>query len=226
MKNRFLVPAVVFALCLPALHADIGENFAKGGIGLSGSVSFFNNFYYFADSADERNFWSLGVSPAVDYYVANRVSLTMSPWFYYESFTDGPEDYDRALSFGMSVGGDYAFVRNHSAQKGVVFALGATLGVGFYPGVDDLEAGVEIPDNSRQTELRLALTPRVFFFVNDRVAPYIGLRPQLGYLLLYRDSSGVEIDLTSGERLYARLWATLGIALFVPSKKASLFLSH
>jgi len=35
---------VLLALALPVLHADIGENFAKGVIALSGSISFFNNF--------------------------------------------------------------------------------------------------------------------------------------------------------------------------------------
>jgi hypothetical protein len=51
MNKRFAVLAVVLAL--PALHADIGENFAKGGIGLSGSITLDDNFFAFTDPAEE-----------------------------------------------------------------------------------------------------------------------------------------------------------------------------
>ncbi len=88
MNKRFLVAAAVLALVLPVLHADIGENFARGGIGLSGSISFFNNFYYFLDDTEQRKFWSIEVAPGFDYYVAEKVALTFSPWFYYESWGD------------------------------------------------------------------------------------------------------------------------------------------
>jgi len=226
MNRRFLVLAVVLVLSLPALYADIGENFAKGGVALSGSVSFYNNFYRLTDSTDERNFWSLDVSPGLDYYVADHFSIGVSPWFSYESYTNGPDTYTKAMSYGLSVGGDYAFVRDPAAQRGLVVTLGGALGLDFYPGVADLSAGVEVPDDSMETDLRLYLRPRLYYFLNDRLAPYIAITPRLSYMLSLKDSSGATVDRTSEERLYARLWVTVGIAWFIPSKKASLFLNN
>jgi hypothetical protein len=40
---------------VPALHADIGENFARGGI-MPRGVSFYNNFYYFLDDTEDRGY--------------------------------------------------------------------------------------------------------------------------------------------------------------------------
>jgi hypothetical protein len=142
MKKRFLVLAVALVLSLPALYADIGENFAKGGIGLSGSVSFYNNFYYFLDDTDERAYWSLEVSPELDYFVADRTSLWLAPWFTYTSMKYDADNIERDLGFGLSVGVRHAFVMDPAAQRGLVFSLGGSLGLDFYPGADDLDTGV------------------------------------------------------------------------------------
>lgn len=224
MNKRLLVAAAVLALALPVLHADIGENFAKGGIGLSGSVSFYNNFYYFLDDTEDRGFWSLEVAPELEYFAADRFSVWLSPWLTYESMTYSVDNIDKSLGFGVSVGGRYAFVRDPTAQKGMVFSLGASLGLAFYPSVDDLIAGVTTPGTS-WTNLQLTFLPRLYFFVNDRLAPFIGITPRLGYVLSYKDGSGVKIDLTSEESLFGSVTATIGIAMFIPNAKASMFMS-
>jgi len=225
MKQRFLVLSVVLALSLPALYADIGENFAKGGIGLSGSVSFYNNFYYFLDDTEERSYWSLDVAPELEYFAADRLSVWLSPWLTYESRKIDAINIDKSLGFGISVGGRYAFVRDPTAQKGMVFSLGASLGLAFYPSVDDLIAGATTPGIS-WTNLQLTFLPRLYFFVNDRLAPFIGITPRLGYVLSYKDGSGVKIDLTSEESVFGSITATLGIAWFIPSRNASLSASR
>jgi hypothetical protein len=224
MKKRFLVLALALVLSLPALYADIGENFAKGGIGLSGSVSFYNNFYYFLDDTEERSYWSLDVAPELEYFAADRLSVWLSPWLTYESSKIDAINNDKSLGFGVSVGGRYAFVRDPTAQKGMVFSLGASLGLAFYPSVDDLIAGVTTPGTS-WTNLQLTFLPRLYFFVNDRLAPFIGITPRLGYVLSYKDGSGVKIDLTSEESLFGSVTATIGIAMFIPNAKASMFMS-
>ena len=63
MKKHILVLVVMLILIKLPLFAEIGENFAKGGIGLSGSLSFFNNFHYFPETTDQRKTWSLDLSP-------------------------------------------------------------------------------------------------------------------------------------------------------------------
>jgi hypothetical protein len=221
-----VVLALVLVLSLPIVYADIGENFAKGGVALSGSVSFYNNFYRVTDSTEERNFWSLDVSPGLDYYVADRVAVGVSPWLSYSSFTNGSDIKIKDLSFGFSAGGYYAFVPDPAAQKGLVVTLGGAVGLSFFPGVADLAAGVEVPDDSMETDLLLYLTPRLYFFLNDRLAPYVGLTPRLVYILSLKDDTGAKVDLTSQESLYARVTATVGISWFIPTSKASVFLSN
>ena len=225
MKKKSLVLAAALALSLPALYADIGENFAKGGIGLSGSISFYNNFYYFLDDTEDRGNWSLEVAPELEYFAADRVSVSLSPWLTYESMTYDVDNIDKSLGFGISVGGRYAFLRDPAAQKGMVFSLGASLGLAFYPSVDDLKTGVTTPGNS-MTSLLLTFLPRLYFFVNDRLAPFIGITPRLGYLLSYKDGSGAKIDLTSEESLFGSVTATLGIAMFIANSKASMFMTR
>ena len=74
--------------------------------------------------------------------------MWLSPWLTYESRKIDADDIDKSLDFGFSVGGRYAFVRDPAAQKGMVFSLGASLGLAFYPSVDDLITGVTTPGNS------------------------------------------------------------------------------
>jgi len=224
MNKKFLVSTVLLALALPVLHADIGENFAKGGIALSGSISFFNDFYYFLDDTEDRGHWSLEVTPELEYFAADRVSVWLSPWLSYESMKYDANNINNSLGWGISLGGRYAFVRDPTAQKGMVFSLGASLGLAFYPSVDDLIAGVTTPGNS-WTNLQLTFLPRLYFFVNDRLAPFIGITPRLGYVLSYKDGSGAKIDLTSEESLFGSVTATVGITMFIANSKASLFMT-
>ncbi len=225
MRKTTLVLVLSLAVALPALHADIGENFVKGGIGLSGSVSFYNNFYYFLDDTDERSYWSLEVAPEFEYFLADRVSLWFSPWFSYESMKYDTANIDKSLGFGLSVGGRRAWVPHPEAQKGLVFILGGSLGLSFYPGVDDLVAGVETPDSS-MTVVVLTIMPRLYFFLNDRLAPFVGVTPRLGYIVSYKDSAGMKIDLTSRESVNGSLTVTLGVGWFIPNAKASVFLTE
>jgi hypothetical protein len=227
MKTKRALFLVCVLLAVAAFtFADIGENFQKGGIELSGSIVFYNNFYRITDSTDKRNYWSLDVEPGLDYFVADRFSVGVAPWFSYSSYTNGTNNNTKDMSYGFRVGGYYAFVSDPAAQRGLVFTLGGSVGLSFYPGVPDLAAGIEVPDKSMETDLLVNLTPRLYFFLNDRLAPYIGLTPQLIYILSYKDLSGTKVTLTSKESLYARVTGVVGIAWFIPSKKASLFLNY
>jgi hypothetical protein len=226
MKTKRIAFLVVVLLAVTAAlsFADIGENFAKGGVALSGSIEFYNNFYRIADSTDKSNYWSLDVSPSVDFYIMDRFSVGVSGWFNYNTYTNKSTDTtEKEMGFGFSLGGSYAFVMNPAAQKGLVVSLGGAIGLDFIPGVSDVYGGVETVDKSNYTNLTVRLTPRLYYFVNDRLAPFIGVTPQLVYILSYKNTTGTKVDLTSKESLYLRLTATIGIAWYIPSKKASLF---
>jgi len=222
MKKRFLVLSLALVLSLPALYADIGENFAKGGIGLSGSVSYFNNLFYFMDDTDQRKFWSVDVSPGIEFFVANKTSVTFAPWLYYESAADDPDNIYRYMNYGLRVGASHVFLADPAAQRGLVFSIGGSIGLGLYPTLDDLIAGVETPNNYSRVDILLYFTPRLYYFLNDRLAPFIGITPHVGYILSYKDPGGTKVDLTSQESIRATLTATVGISWFIPSKNASL----
>jgi hypothetical protein len=85
---------------------------------------------------------------------------------------------------------------------------------------------VETPNNYSRVDLILYLRPRLYFFLNDRLAPFVGVTPQLGYILSYKDATGVKVDLSGQESLRATVTATVGMSFFVPNKKASLFLTN
>jgi hypothetical protein len=222
MKKKSLVLAAALALALPALYADIGENFAKGGIGFSGGGSVFVDFNQLLNSADEYFRWTITLEPAVDFYVADRLSLYLAPWFSFDSETFDADNSTKTSRYGAEVGLSYAFVRNPSAQKGLVPALGAGLAVSFYPGSSGLSSGVEFDYQSQYVYLRLGVPFRLFFFLNDRVAPYVGLRPRIWYLISAKDIYGNSFSPPSEERLYFDASLTFGISMHIPNKNATM----
>lgn len=225
-KARMAVAtALLLAVAAGGAFADIGENFAKGGIGVFGELSFYNNFYRIADSTDERNYWELDLSPGFEYFVADRLTVFLAPWFNCNSYRLNADNVSKEMSFGFRVGTSYALLLDPAAQKGLAFTLGAAFGAWFFPGVTDRVAGVEVTDDSFEADLVLDLIPRLHFFVNDRLAPYVSLTPRLIYILDYKNSSGTKVDLTAQESLYLRLTLSVGVAYHIPRGKASLFLA-
>jgi hypothetical protein len=226
MHKRLAIVAVLLVLTMQTVFADIGENFAKGGIGLSGSVSVYDNFYYFADPAEQRKFWSIDVTPSIEYFVVDRIALQLSPWFHYESYTSSKDNVDRYVSYGARVGANFALFLDPTAQQGLAVTVGGLLGLNFYPTVDDLVAGVETPNNYNRTDIVFIVTPRVYYFLNDRLAAFIGITPQLSYVVSYNDPTGTAISLTGQQRLHADVTITVGIAFFIPNKNASILLNN
>ena len=226
MNKHVFALTLVLVLSVTPLFADLGEDFAKGGIGLAGSLSLYNNYYYFQDPAEQRKFWSLDVSPTIDYYVADRLALRLSPYFHYESFTTDPNNIDRYEAYGVRLGLDYAVVMDPAAKQGLVLTVGGLIGFALYPTVNDLVGGVETPNNFQMTNLLFTITPRLYYFLNDRLAPYIGITPQFAYVVSYSDPSGATVNLTSQQRLRADVTLTRGIAFFIPNKDATMFRSE
>ena len=221
-RLRFVVPVLALVLALPALHADIGEDFAKGGIGFSGGGSVFLDFGQLLNSADTYFRWSLTLEPSVDYYVADRLSLFLAPWFTYDSETLDADNVDNTVTYGAEAGLSYAFVSRPDAQRGLVPAIGVGLAAAVYPGGWGKFLGSDYDNQSLNLYLLLGVPFRLFFFLNDRVAPYVGLRPRVWYLVSARDSSGTTLSPPSQERLYVDLSVTLGVSFHVPTRNATM----
>jgi hypothetical protein len=216
---------LLFAFAAAPSSADIGDNFMQGGIGLSGSVSMSGNLFYFADPSEQRKSWSLSVSPDIDYYVADRLSLQLSPWFYFESFTADPENIDRSETYGMSVGVDYALFMEPSAQRGFVVTVSGLIGLSFYPVIDDVVAGVETPNNYKRTDVSLTIMPRFSYFLNERTAVSIKIVPTVSYTLAYADPDGTVVQFTPQERVHADVTVTVGVTRYYPNNAAAVLLT-
>jgi len=222
MKKRILILAVVLVAALPVLYGDIGENFAKGGIGFSGGGSVFVDFNQLLNSADEYFRWNITLEPAVDFYIADRLSMYLAPWFSFDSETFDADNSTKTTRYGAEVGLSHAFVRNPAAQKGLVPTIGAGLAVSFYPGPSGLSSGVEFDYQSQNVYLRLGVPFRLFFFLNDRVAPYVGLRPRIWYWMSAKDIYGNSYSPPSEERLYLDASLSFGISFHVPNKNTTM----
>jgi hypothetical protein len=222
MNKRAMVLSFLVIAALPCAFGDIGENYSKGGFGLSGSFSIFNDFYYFMDSAEKRNYWNIDIAPGVEYFVADRLSLQLSPWYYHSETKQDSDNIDRYTDWGLRFGANYALIIDPAAQQGFVVTVGGFIGFAVYPTVDDLIAGVETAGNNDRTELQIGVTPRAYYFFNDRVAAYLGITPRLSYIIGYKDPSGTTIDLTGNQRFHADITLMVGIAFFVPNQKASI----
>jgi hypothetical protein len=222
MNKRFLLLAAVLAFSLPVLHADIGENFAKGGVGLSGGGNIYIDFNQILNSADEYSRWYVTIRPSVDFFVRDRLSLYISPWFYFEREAADPDNVDKHIQLGADAGLSYAFLMNPAAQRGLVPLLGAGLGIAIYPGYYGLSGGVEYENKDTDTYLYLIIPLRLLFFVNDRVAPYVGASPRIWYWLSAKDFAGNSYTPPSEARLYLELTFSFGISFHIPNAKASI----
>ena len=222
MNKKFLVLAVVLALSLPILYSDIGENFAKGGIGFSGGGSVYVDFNQLLNSADEYFHWIIAIAPAVDFYVADRLALYFAPWFSYDSETLNPDEVTNITKYGAEVGLGYAFVSNPAAQKGLVPTIGAGLAVAFYPGWSGISGGVEFDNQSQLIYLRLGVPLRLFFFLNDRLAPYVGINPRAWYRVLAKNSSGTAYSPPIEYQLYVDASVSFGISFHIPTRNSTM----
>jgi opacity protein-like surface antigen len=213
-KRVLLLACVLLVATAAIVSADIGETFERAGIALWGGGTFYIDFGQVLDSASKYSYWEATLDPGVDFYAANNLTFYLNPFFGYSSEVDYTGNIDRNMYFGANVGLRYYFVSDPKAQRGMVPAIGADVGLKAYPGVDDKSLLL-------WGTLRVPL--RLYFFVNDRLAPYVGLTPGLWYLLTQKDSAGTTLTFDSKQRFYLDANISLGIAFFIANKKASLF---
>jgi hypothetical protein len=165
----------------------------------------------------------VNIDPGIDVYAANKLSFYLNPFLGYSSEQTDVDNIDRNMNFGVNLGIRYYFVSDPKAQRGMVPSLGADVGLKAYPGVKDKSLGVETEDKRLLLWASLRVPLRLYFFMNDRLAPYVGLTPGLWYLLTQKDASGTTLTLESKQRFYLDASVSLGMAFFIPNKKAALF---
>jgi len=228
-RHTWLVSvALLLALCAGLAFAEIGENFEAAGISLWGGGSLVLDLGPFLDATSDYLYWSVTVSPGFDFLLVDKLAFYVNPWLSFSRYEDYDSGYggivvDKTLWLGAGAGLTYYLVRDPTADTGLVAAVGGGLGVLVGPGVTDTLDGMDLPSDSLSVSAYLELVARLFWFLNDRLAPYVNLTPRLDYVAYQRDSGGTVLDFAFKERLSLGFSLTFGMSFWIPNKKAALF---
>lgn len=226
MKNiiKVLCIAAGFVLIAGAVFAGIGENFEKDGTAFWGGATIYHDFEDIINSDTESRSSYFRLAPGADFYVADNLSVYLSPYVYYTRTKVDADNIYKAMTIGISSGLNYAFIGNPDAQTGFVPSIGGELGLYVWSDLDDTVGGVTDEDNASQTYASLAFRFRTYFFLRERVALYAEILPTIYYYLSMKDDAGNSTtDLYAGnEKFYLDARIYIGFAWFVPTKEASL----
>lgn len=223
MRFIRVIPVVLMLSVLAGTaNADVGENFQKGGVALMGSGSFYYDFGRILDSANQYNYWKLSLGPEIDFFFEDNSTFYIAPYFTYSSTQTDANNTSSYMYYGADVGLSRYFVSDSKAQSGLVPAVGVAIGLQFAPDVGGKVAGVQTTTKSLYTYIDLMIPVRLFYFINDRLAPYLSIVPRLWYTIGAMDSSGITIDLTSQQRVYVDVGIYFGMSIWVPRNKTSL----
>lgn len=226
--KRLVVAALLLVLVAGFGAAEIGENFEAAGISLWGGGSVFFDLGYFLDPDYEDFYWSVTVSPGFDFLVADNLALYVNPWLsfsgdkYYDGTIPGTV-VDKTLQFGASGGVMYYVVSDPTASTGMVPGFGGGLGVSIDPDATDTLDGIDLMSDGLDVRAYLQLVGRLYWFLNDRLAPYVALAPRLDYIAYYRSWDGTVWEGEFADRLTLEVSLTFGMSFWIPNKKAVLF---
>ena len=207
-----------------AVFAGIGENFEKDGTAFWGGATIYHDFEDIINSDTESRWSSFRLAPGADFYIADNLSISVSPYVYYTRNKQDADNIYKAMTIGISGGLNYAFVKNPDAQTGFVPSIGGELGLYVWSDLDDTVGGVTDEDDASQTYASLAFRLRLYKFLRERIAIYAEFKPQVYYYLSMKDDAGNKItDLYDfNEKFLLDATIYVGFAWFVPTKEASL----
>jgi hypothetical protein len=220
--SKGLLAALLLLMVLGTANADIGQNFTKGGIAIMGQGSYVTDLGYVMSSTNTYNKWSLTIRPEIDFLFMDSTTLYLSPYFVSSRTTNDSLNNFGSTYYGADFGIVRYFVLAAGAQSGLVPAIGASIGLELDPGADGMSAGVSYTNKSMYTYLSLSATARLFYFINDAVAPYVNVVPQLWYTVNGVDGSGSPVILADDQRLWMSVGVYFGFSYWVPRAKMSL----
>ena len=217
--NRLLKAMVLISLFIVMTNncfAGIGENFEKGGIAFSGSTYFSYDPYQLFNDENEQYSLNFGISPGIFLYIFNNIAFSISPSFSFNHYHQDDDNYINRIKCGIMSGFSYYFVRNPDAKTGFVPSLGLNIGISVLPSVFGKEEGNELDDNSFIFNLALNPTFTAYFFITERVAPYIQVIPYTTLRLIEKDYSGATVHSSFEEKIRLSLFFSIGFSWHRP----------
>ncbi len=195
------VRSVIF-LCILLVpfvsYASIGENFLAAGSYLSGSAGIEMDFGSF--EAPELSFYEVWVSPSIGFFPVNNLSLSVGASL---DLWDYPLDllYTMRWTIIGAVNLTRYFVSQPDASAGLVPAVSLGTNIGY---------------NAYYGSVWINLFPgmSLYYFISERVAPYVSL-----------SGIGVGLGLVPSVSFYTWLnpRLTVGVSWFIPSKDRAMF---
>jgi hypothetical protein len=217
MKKCVLFFLCVLLLCgfISPLWAGIGDNFQASSLILGGSMSFKMDKENLDVDTDDFQLFQL--NPSFGLFVADGLSVFFYPSVRYQrgdgdyyTFSTG-YDYYKTMQYGVSLGLNYYIpLTAPSSPFGPVLSLGAGLGMRISSGTQALNEGEKLIWDDPYKYIDLSGYIDYYFFLTERVAPYLEVVP--GYTMMLGETPVKYFEVT----------AKVGIAFFLPSRQMSL----
>lgn len=207
-----LVLALAISFLAASAYAGIGENFEKASVGLSGSGEIFLDLDEFMSPANDDLYTTLRLDPTVWFYPWDRLAWSLSPRLRFENniVDSAPETW---LMFGASTALRYNLVMDPDASSGPSLAF--SLGVG-------ADVWRFLGDQSVWLYYYLDPTIILYYFVTERIAPFLSLDPVLLAGYWTNDSAGAPLVVALRDQLELTLSVRIGISFHFPYRDRTL----
>jgi hypothetical protein len=224
MKTSTMVVAAL-VVCAALGLAEVADNFQAGGLEFGGELLFewipsydiFDAVEREANKGEYQLFAEGGAS--VGWFLIDRLSLGAELATVYNRGRDydPARDIEQELSLGLFLGGEYylPFLRRFAASFGLDF--------GAYYVIDLKDTIDDIKQENSWSGLMWLVEPSAagYFFLSDRLAPFVRLAPQFYYWRQLR-SGGTKYDYPDGyefiKDVALNFRTTVGLKYFLPAE--------
>jgi hypothetical protein len=222
MKKTLM--AALLLLCTALIWAAPADNFESGGLEFGGElhISFFPAGYITDADSREANEGQydlfVDATASIGWFPLDRFSLQLMPGVFYRHNVDNNgDDVAKTLNLSLGAGCDYYL----TAGSSLAFSAGLDLGATIIPGIYGTSGGTEAPDDSMAVLFTVSPNLAAYYFISERVAPYISLCPELYNRVQIKniDGSDYEYPPDKGFMSYWQLMlkVNVGIKFFLPS---------
>jgi hypothetical protein len=225
MKKGILASILVFALILICATAfgDIQENFAAGGIIISGSGSVTANGNNLLDPSNQKYDFSFYLAPSFSFMVIDNLSLNVTPSGYYSLDLSGSQSSSSGNGLGVFTSAIYYFILD--PKNPLVPSIGA--GIGFQAGSGGsfyAMDGTVTTSKALRITTSLNLPLACDYFITDRIALDLHITPRVNLPIQLSDFNGNAIPIPSQIQnlLTFTCDVSVGISFFFPVKEKAL----
>jgi hypothetical protein len=193
---------MVLLLIAGAIWAGPEENFRAGGMELGGElhITWIPDGYISDPDGRELNegeyFMFMDGTASIGWFLSDSFSLQIMPgFFYFRNVDDHGESVNNSLWLSIGSGFDWYL----AASSPVFLSIGLDGGITFIPGIDGTNLGADVPDGSLAIEFSLSPNIASYYFITDRVAPFISICPEFFNVKGIKNNDGSDYSYPAGK---------------------------